>query len=197
MFMARRPAKWRRDSRILADFALEPQDGAAADGAAHRHDERALPSGPALGHRPDDLGDHITAPFDQHAVSDPDVLAADLVLVMERGPADERPGQSDGLEHGHRRQRSRPADLNDDVVDPGRSLSGGELERDRPAGEFGGDAELASRGRVIDLEDDPIDIVIERVALLGPSPPELDDFVSGPAQSGMRIRLEPERLELG
>ena len=49
----------------------------------------------------DDLGDDLAGLLDHHRVADPDVLAGDLVGVVQRGPLDRRAGQADRLEVGH------------------------------------------------------------------------------------------------
>ena len=110
------------------DLLFGPESGRPADGTMVREDELFLfPRAPLLHHR-HNLGDDVTAPFDEHPVADPDVLAFDLVFVVEGRPGDRRAGQAHGLEIGHRRQGSGPSDLDPDVQNFGRRLTGRELE---------------------------------------------------------------------
>ena len=65
----------------------------------------------AIEHDRDDLRDHITGALHDDGVADADVLALDLVLVVQRGALHDDAADRDRLEHRHRRQRALAADL--------------------------------------------------------------------------------------
>ena len=64
-----------------------------------------------VGLDPDDLGDDLAGLLDHDRVADPDVLALELVGVVQAGALDGRAGQQHRLELGDRRQLARLADL--------------------------------------------------------------------------------------
>ena len=64
---------------------------------------------------PDDLGDHVARAADDHRVPCADILAADLVLVVQRRVRDRDAADRDRLQHGERRDLARPAGVH---VDP-------------------------------------------------------------------------------
>ena len=59
----------------------------------------------------DDLGDDLAGLLDHDRVADADVLALELVGVVQAGALDGRAGQLDRLEVGDRRELARLADL--------------------------------------------------------------------------------------
>jgi hypothetical protein len=109
-----------------------------ADRAAHRHLELAHSLGPFGEHRLDDLRDDLSRFLDEHGVALADVLALDLVLVVQRGARDRRPGQLNRLELGHRCELAGAADLDEDAAHPGRRLLRRVFHRDGPARELRG-----------------------------------------------------------
>ena len=113
--------------------ALVLDDRRVADRAALGHRELALVAVAPLDQRANDLGDHVAGLLEHDPVADPDVLAPDLVEVVERGPGDGRTGHLGGRQVRDRRQRPGPAHVRDDVLDEGLDLLGRELEGDRPA----------------------------------------------------------------
>ncbi len=188
-----------RAGRVLAprdDLALGPEDLRAADGAALRPGERPGAAGPPLLHHRDDVGDDVPAPLDEDVVADPHVLPSQLLFVVEGRPADRRSRELDRLEHGHGRQRARAADLDDDVVDPGRRLPGRELVGDGPARRLGRRPELPPLVRGVDLDDDAVGVVIEAVPLRVPLPEVGQGVVDGRAEAGVGIGREAELAEL-
>ena len=103
-------------------------------------------------------------------VADPDVLAADLVEVVERRSGDGRAGDLRRPQVGNRRQRPGPPDVRDDVLDDGLDLLGRELVGDRPAGRAADDPEPLLLVEPVDLDDDAVGLVWQLVALLAPAP---------------------------
>src|SRR5690606_34846002 len=69
-------------------FALDTLDSRVADGATVRPGELLLVTGAGVGDDTNDLRNDITSAFDDDGVTDPNIQASDLILVMERGTAD-------------------------------------------------------------------------------------------------------------
>ena len=69
--------------------------GAPQLGQVRREDEGDLRPVAGLDLDPDDLRDDLAGLLDHDRVADPDVLAGDLVGVVQAGPLDGRPGQGD------------------------------------------------------------------------------------------------------
>ncbi len=203
MFMARREAKWRTDSRIRAgQEGLTQRETTSPSGrkTADRQmghfvgqaKERSLPVRRSF---ITETTCGMTSPLRSRRMTSPDadVLTAELVLVVERRAADRRAGELDGLEDGDRRQGPRPADLDDDVVDPGGRLPGRELVGDRPPRRLGRRPQgLPLVGRV-DFDDDAVGLEIERVPFAGPFAVVGKDVVDRRAAPGVGIRPEAER----
>ena len=76
-------------AEVLVALLLLGQRGAAR-GALGRHHPRLEPLGPQRQHRPDDLGDHVAGLAQHDGVAGADVLALDLVGVVQGGPLDRR-----------------------------------------------------------------------------------------------------------
>src|SRR5204863_3028796 len=96
-------------------LALGLDDLHAAERAFLRHLERlrarlVLPGGP------DDLRDHVARALHDDDVALADVLAVDVLLVVERRARDGDAPDLDRLEHRPRVERAGAADANQDLV---------------------------------------------------------------------------------
>ena len=97
MFIARRPQKWRRASRTTAGqagftqrVATSPSSrttGSPQTGQRLGHLERLGARGPLLEDHAHDLRDDVAALLDDDGVADADVLAREVLVVVERGAA--------------------------------------------------------------------------------------------------------------
>ncbi len=123
-------------------------------------------------------------------VADPDVLAADLVEVVERGPRDRRAGDVRRPQVSHRRQGPGPADVGDDVLDDRLDLLGRELVRDRPARRPADHPEPVLLVEPVDLDDHAVGLVREPVALVAPRLGEGDDALD--VEVGLVVRVDRE-----
>src|SRR5690606_14843800 len=92
-------------------------------------------------------------------------VATDVVLVVQGGVFHDDSADSDGPETRHGRQRAGAADLDVDGQQFGRRLLRREFVRDGPAGASGAEAEAILEGKVVDLVDDAVDVVLQRGAL--------------------------------
>ena len=90
--------------------------GVAADRALGRHLEDLLLARALAQHRPDDLRDDLAGALDDHGVADADVLAPDVVLVVQRRQLHRGVRDDDRLEHGEGVQAARAADVDLDVA---------------------------------------------------------------------------------
>ena len=128
-------------------------------------------------------------------VADPDVLAADLVEVVEGGPGDGRAGDLGRREVRHRRERPGPPDVRHDVLDHRLDLLRRELVGDRPAGRPADDAEPGLLVEPVDLDDDAVGLVRQGVARLAPALQKRERAVDVEAGPPVRVHGEAEALE--
>ena len=134
----------------------------AAGGALGRHDEDPLVAVPLLGQRRHDLGDHVAGPLHDDAVADAQVLAGDVLLVVEGRELDRRPADRDRLQLREGHQRPGAADVDLDVVE-GRGDGGrGELVGDRPARRPAHVPEALLDRDLVDLDHRPVDVEVDR-----------------------------------
>jgi hypothetical protein len=83
--------------------------------------------------RRDDLRDDVAGAGDDHVVALADVLAPQVLLVVQRGELDRDAADVDRLEPGERVQVAVLADVPEDLVQVGELRRRRELPRDRPA----------------------------------------------------------------
>ena len=151
MFMADREAKCSRPRCSLAGHDVFSQRQTASPSArcsaapqrghVGRHHPRLRVRRPPAQHRADDARDDVAGLLDDHPVAFADVLARDVVGVVQRRHRDRRAGEEHRLEHRERRHRAGAADVDVDPSQQRRLLLRGELEGDRPARELAGGAE--------------------------------------------------------
>ena len=115
---------------------------------------------PLQTHR-DDLRDHVAGALQHHRVADPDVLARDLVLVVQGRVLHQHAADIHRLQPCDRRQRAGAADLDADILQHGHCLLGRELPGDRPARRAADETQPALQRQVVDLVNHAIDVVAE------------------------------------
>src|SRR5205823_1611829 len=118
----------------VGHLALGAHDLRAAHRAGGRHAEALLAALPPLGHHLHDVRDHVARALEEDGVADADVLALDLVHVVERRVADGHPAHLHRLELRHGRQHARASDGGEDVHDARRRLARLELQATAPRG---------------------------------------------------------------
>ena len=138
----------------------------AARRAGRRHDELALGAVAQVDDRPEDLGDDVAGLAQHDGVADEDALALHLRRVVQRGALDRRPGDDDRLHDPERRDPAGATDVDLDVEELGVDLLGRVLEGDGPPRRARGGAEPALHRDLVDLDDDPVDLVLDVVAVL-------------------------------
>src|SRR6476659_8396563 len=162
----------------------------SAKRAVGRHAEplRALA---VLSGRPDDLRDHVAGPLDDHEVALTDVLAVDVLLVVERRRRDRDTTHVDRLELRPGIERAGASDPDVDPLEPGHRRRRSPLEGACPPRALVKRAEAALLVEVVDLDHDAVDLVVElrtpRLPRLGP----LGDLLDRLEPLGVRIRAEP------
>ena len=133
--------------------------------AAHRTDGRELEGlcrfRPLLENNFDDLRDDVAGALHDDGIADADVLARDLVLVVQRRVRDDNAADRNRLELCDRRQRASAANLNFNAAQHRRRLFGGELVRDGPARRARHESEPLLIIETVHLVDDAVDIVAE------------------------------------
>src|SRR5207302_1036174 len=127
-------------------FALGLPDLGAAERAVLRHLER-LRAAAVRPRRPDDLGNHVACALDDDVVALANVLAVDVLLVVERCARDGHASDLHALEHRPRVERPGPPDPDQDLVQPRGRGQRRPLERARPAGPLVQRAEPAAAFR--------------------------------------------------
>ena len=126
MFIAPREAKCSRPRCSLAGHDVFSQRQTASSSSRCRwrcrssghvvgHLPRHRVGRPAAEHRTDDARNDVAGLLDDHGVALADVLARDVVGVVQRGHRDRRAGHEHRLEHGERRHRAGPADVDLDL----------------------------------------------------------------------------------
>ena len=141
-------------------LALRLDDLDAAERAVRRHPERLRP-GPVRARGADDLRDHVAGALDDHVVARADLLAVDVLLVVEGRARDGDAADLDRLEHRPRVERAGAADADPDLVQARHGRQRRPLERARPARAPVQRAEPLLLVERVDLDHDPVDLVVE------------------------------------
>ncbi len=141
---------------------------AAAGGASLGHDEPPLPTAALAGHRPHDLRDDVSGPLHDHRVADADVLAADVVLVVQRRLLDDDAAHLHRLQHGEGVEAAGAPHVDGDLQQLRRRLDGRELVGHGPARLSSHVAQPLLQRQPVDLHHQAVDLVLQVVALLHP-----------------------------
>ena len=179
-------------ARSLVDLA----HGRAAAGRADLRELVGLGAlGPLVGDDAHDLRDDVAGAAHDHRVADADVLARDLVLVVQRRVRHHHAADRHRLELGGRRQRAGAADLDLDVVEPRHRLLRRELVGDGPARRARHEAQPLLPVEPVDLVDDAVDVVAERGALRLHLAMEGEHLLGRLAHAHQRIERQAPLLE--
>ena len=174
MSSARRPAKWRianlrcaaQNRPPLQRWSTPPFSRTTrlrAHRAGARHAEVRHVALARARHARHDFRDDVAGAAHDHVVADANALSAHLEQVVQRRVRDRRSADEDRLELGDRRQLAGAADLDLDRVEARRLLLRRVLLRHRPARLARLEAEPLLQGAVVDLVDDAVDLVRQRV----------------------------------
>jgi hypothetical protein len=142
-----------------------------------------------------DLRDDVAGAQDDDVLAGTDVLADDVLLVVERGQLHRDAADVDWLEHGERVQVAEPPDVPLHVVQARDRGRGRELPGDRPAGVAPHDAEAALEREVVDLDDAAVDLEVELAAALLPGQALGDDLVLAVEQGNVVVDAQAVVLQ--
>ena len=196
MSKAPRPATWNTRSRswagqdrefgqrMSASPSFSGRSSRAALGAVGGHLELALGAVAGRDDRPEHLRDDVTGLADDDGVADQHALALDLRGVVQRGQLHRGAGDLHRLHVGEGRDPAGAADVDLDVEELRRRLLRRVLERDRPARGARGRAQPPLQRVLVDLHDDAVDLVLDRVPLLLGALDELPGTPAGPRPPG-------------
>ena len=124
-----------------------------------------------------------------------DVLAGDLVEVVQRRVLDGRARELHGRQPRHRRQHAGLADLQVNPQELRHRLLGLELEGHHPARRLARRAEAALLVERVHLDDHAVELILHLVHQLRPLLRERDDLVHGLAELAVRVHREAELAE--
>ncbi len=128
-------------------------------------------------------------------VPDPDVLAPDLVEVVERGAGDRGARDLGRRQVGDRRQRPRPPDVRDDVLEGGLDLLRRELVGDRPARCAAHHPEPFLLVESVDLDHHAVGLVGQLMTGFPPCLGERDDALDIEPGLVIGVPWKPERRD--
>ena len=128
-------------------------------------------------------------------IADPDVLAQDVVLVVQRRELDDDASDDDRLEHREGVQVAGPPDVDADVEQLRDDGRGRELEGDRPARIATDHPELRLLGVAVDLDHHAVDVVVEVGASLAELEAGGDHRVDVVVRRRQRVDTEAVGLE--
>ena len=131
-----------------------------------RQRKRARRRGPLRRDDPHDLRNHVSGAAHDHRVADPDVLAAHLVLVVQRGVGHRHAADEYRLQPGHRRDGAGTSHLHVDADDLRRHLLRRKLVRYREPRRPRHETEALLQREVVDLVDHAVDLERQSVATL-------------------------------
>ena len=143
----------------LAGQALH---GRAADRALAGHAELAGVGRALIQHHTDHLGNHVAGTTHDDTVTDQKMLAADLVLIVQRGVGDVHAPHEHRLKPGHGREHPGAPHLHEDVLQRGDGLFGRILVGQCETGCAGHETGLLLQVTVIQLIDHAINGVGQR-----------------------------------
>jgi hypothetical protein len=115
-----------------------------------------------------DLGDDVAGAQDDHLLAFADVLAGEVLLVVQRGQLDRHSSHAHGLEHGVGMQVTELAGIPTDSLELGYGRGGRELPRDRPPRIATDHAQAPLQRELVDLDHDAVDLELERAPALFP-----------------------------
>ena len=138
------------------------------------------------------FGNHVAGAADDDTVADQQVLAADLVLVVQGGVGDVDTADEHRLQPRHRRQHTGAPHLHEDVVERGDGLFGRILVRQGEARRPGHEAGLLLQGTVIELVDHAIDGIGQRGPRMADAAVEIEHAAHAVHAGGPRRRQKTQ-----
>ena len=147
-------------------------------------------------HRPADVGNDVARSFDDDAIADADVLARDVVVVVQRGALDGDAAHVDRFEDGIGRHDARAPDVHAHVEQQRRRFARREFQRNRAARVFAHDAQFLLQVQIVDLDHHAVGFKGQRVALVDPRFGVRDGLVERVEAFGDVGGGKPDRVEV-
>jgi hypothetical protein len=182
-----RCTRWPGQSTLRQKVSLSPSR--RMRGLPHR----GQVVGKVHGSRP--AGHDVAGTPDDDRVARPHIFGRHLVLVVERRQADSGSADDDRLELGEGGGLTGPTNRDHDAAQERRALLRRKLVGDRPPRRLGGGAELPALRQIVDLDDRAVYLVVELVAVRGPSRAVSVDLVEPVDQGDVGIDREPRRRD--
>ena len=144
---------------------------------------------------PDHLRDDVPGTLDDHDIAHADVLAADVVLVVQRRARDGHAADVDWLELGERVEDAGPSHADVDRDEPRDGGCGGPLVRASETRAAVQRPEPLLLREQVDLDHDPVDLVGEPRAQRLPCLADLRHLLDRLDTPRVRVRPEPALAE--
>ena len=183
------PARRRfRTRRINLAFGV-----ASAGRTGDRETKRLGIERSLLDNNPHHLRNDVTCPLHDNSVTDTDILAGNLILVVQRRVGDHHTSNRHRPQLGHRRQRTGTTHLDVDAQKLGLRLLGWKLVGDGPARRTADETQSLLEIQPVHLVDNPIDVIANGRALPGNARIIGKDGLHRLAARHERIGREPPR----
>ena len=172
-------------------------DGGVAVLAAFRHPKLRPPFLSGNRHRPDDIGNDIAGPLNDHQIADPNILAVNVLLIVQRGVLHRSPADHHRLQNRLRVQAAGAPHADDDVPQPGCGPFRRKLVGNGPARFPPGKAQRVLLRDAVHLDHQPVGFITPLV------PPRQHfiivgaDFINGVKDAILRIDLKPPAIQRG
>ncbi len=153
-------------------------------------------AGPFFEHHLDHLRDDVAGALDHHPIAGAEILALDLVLIVQGRPADHDTAHRHRLQHGIGGDRAGAADIGADFQQLGDRPLGGEFMGDGPARAAADLAQALLPVEPVDLVDHAVDVVGQAGAVGAQGVTEIAQLGGAVAHLGARIDLEAPGAEL-
>ena len=127
--------------------------------------------------RRDDLRDHVAGTHDDHVVAEAQVLAREVLLVVQRRELHGHAADVDRLEHGERVQVAELAEVPLDASSFVTVVVGGNFQAIAQRGSRPTTPSRRWSSSVVDLHDDAVDLEVQRAAALLPGQAAGDDRI--------------------
>ena len=179
------------DGILLAGIRVDLARGVAAAGWADIGKSESLRAlRPLFWNPSENLRDDVAGALHDHGIADADILARDLVLVMQRCVLDHDAADGDGIELGDGRERAGAPDLDVDAAQDCGRLLRRKFVSERPSRRARAKAEAFLEIEAVDLVDDAVDVVAERGAVLFDLTIGFQHFVDAARKPHQRIDRE-------
>ena len=143
----------------------------------------------------DDFGNDVATALHLHPVADFHAQALDLIHVVKGRVADGGAADRNRRQFGDRRELAGTPHLYADAFNFRDARARGVLVGNRPARRLAGKTQFGLEGSAIDLDDDAIDFVGQRLALFFPALDEFPDLLHIFRHGPVLVDLEPRGFE--